>query len=199
MATTYPLEWPAGWPRTGRRTGAGARFAYITIHQAVNKVRNEFRLAGVDDWNIVISSNLELRNDGFPRSNQPKAMDPGVAIYFRRSGRQLVMASDHWDDAASNINAVALAIDGMRKMERHGGAVMVERAFAGFEALPPPVHNKPWRGVLQPGTSAIIETFTDAKRAYRRRALDLHPDRGGTAEQWAELTSAWEAAKREFG
>jgi hypothetical protein len=31
-----------------------------------------------------------------------------------------------------------MSIEGLRQMERHGGAVMLERAFDGFAALPPP-------------------------------------------------------------
>ncbi|MEP7049484.1 MAG: J domain-containing protein [Pseudomonadota bacterium] len=37
-------------------------------------------------------------------------------------------------------------------------------------------------------------TITEIKRAYRVRALDVHPDRGGSAEAFRKLHTAYESA-----
>jgi len=37
-------------------------------------------------------------------------------------------------------------------------------------------------------------TLTEIKRAYRARALETHPDRGGTAEDFRKVHSAYESA-----
>lgn len=37
-------------------------------------------------------------------------------------------------------------------------------------------------------------TLTEIKRAYRLRALETHPDRGGTAEEFRKVQSAYERA-----
>jgi len=37
-------------------------------------------------------------------------------------------------------------------------------------------------------------TLTEIKRAYRSRALETHPDRGGAAEDFRKLQSAYESA-----
>lgn len=37
-------------------------------------------------------------------------------------------------------------------------------------------------------------TLTEIKRAYRVRALETHPDRGGTAEDFRKVQSAYESA-----
>jgi hypothetical protein len=199
MTQAYPLHWPNGWPRTSleHRAHIYSKFGRnLTIAKARERLLNELRLLGAR--HVVISSNLELRNDGLPRSNQRLPDDSGVAVHFMRDDRQLVMAHDTWWQPEANINALALAISGMRQMERHGGATMLERAFAGFEALPPPGQKKPWRTVLSPSNGDAIRTLDDAKSAYRNRARLHHPDNGGTKEQMAELNLAWEAAQREL-
>ncbi|MGZ3419857.1 MAG: hypothetical protein ACXWUG_13195 [Polyangiales bacterium] len=40
-------------------------------------------------------------------------------------------------------------------------------------------------------------TLESAREAYRRRALELHPDRGGTHEQMLALNRAWEVVKKQ--
>ncbi len=64
----------------------------------------------------------------------------------------------------------------------------MERAFAGFEALPPPNGDaRHWTEVLGVGRSASQD---DIERSYRHRALNLHPDLGGSSEAMAELNAA---------
>jgi hypothetical protein len=63
--------------------------------------------------------------------------DLGLAIYFVLNGRPLAMACDCFDIAAANMRLPGLAIEAMRRLERHGGGAMMERAFSGFAALPP--------------------------------------------------------------
>lgn len=195
MTEAYPLQWPDGWPRTSsyERRMPGDKFGrYLTIAKARDRLISELRLLGVDDWDIVISSNLELRNDGLPRSQQRRISDPGVAVYFTRDGTQLCMAHDLWNAAEANINALALAISGLRQMERHGGAQMVERAFTGFAALPPPITGaRPWYEILEISPDA---SFNDIQSAYRRKAYQNHPDKGGDAEAMAAVNAAYQQA-----
>ena len=60
--TAYPLQWPAGWPRT--RMPKLSKFGNYTFEQARRELMRELNLLGAR--NVVISSNLRLRNDGFP-------------------------------------------------------------------------------------------------------------------------------------
>ncbi len=197
MTTAFPLHWPDGWPRTEprRRKSPGAKFGYrLTIAKARDRLLNELRLMGAR--NVVISSNLKLRNDGLPYSQQTRIEDEGVAVYFTREDRQMVMAHDRWWSPEANINALALAIAGMRQMERHGGATMLERAFAGFEALPAPTEEPYWMDVLDVNYSGV--TLDEAKQNYRRMAMEVHPDNGGTTEEMTRLNTAMETAQREL-
>ena len=198
MTTAYPLEWPPGWPRTAPQNlkYAGQRFGQPTIASARDRLLDELRLLGVRTP-IVLSSNLELRLDGLPRSGQRRPADPGIAVYFELKGRRLCMAYDLWDRVEDNLTALALAIHHLRGLNRHGGGHMVERAFAGFQALPSAGHrSRSWREVLE--IRAVDVDLPAVKRNYRRLAKEHHPDRGGTDALMADLNRAFRDAKQEL-
>lgn len=207
MTTAYPLSWPPGWPRTPahgqvdgkfrfRRTRwDGNRSPFWTFAEARDALLEESRKLGARS--IVLSTNFPLGRDGAPVEGKRRPDDQGVAIYFARQGRVLVMAADGFVRAEENMRSLALALEGLRQVERHGGGVMMERAFDGFAALPPPGAGRPWRVVFgindQAGvTAAAIEV------AFRRLAMTRHPDQGGTAEAMAELNAARDAALKEI-
>lgn len=193
----YPLTWPAGWKRTdyfdrkhakfGRVSRNGYGREGLSIAQATNRVCEELRRMGVDD--IVISTNLQLRLDGLPRSSQRDPDDPGVAVYWRdRHGETRCMAIDLYLRIADNLAAVAATLDAMRSIERHGGAEILNRAFTGFTALPAPGGNEHWRDVLDPD---------DPEGSYRRLRGQHHPDRGGDADEFRAVQHAWDAYQQE--
>ena len=101
---------------------------------------------GVKD--LVPSSNQPIRPDWSPYEAQRVIREPGVAVYFVRGGRHLVMAQDRYWRLVDNIRSLAMAIEGLRKMQRHGSGIMLERAFAGFAALPAPDAREPWWTIL---------------------------------------------------
>lgn len=207
----FPLAWPAGWKRTGHRTAAdfgtvhipeGAtwkRKRELTIAEATNRVLDELRRMGVAQRDVIISTNLRLRNDGLPLSKQREPEDPGVAVYWKMDGKGLVIAADCYTKIADNLAAVAATLDAMRSIKRHGGAAILERAFTGFAALPAPMTGqKPWRQVLGVGPDE-----RDPKAIcnyYRVRRGETHPDReGGNEMEFLAVQAAYEQAARELG
>lgn len=71
--------------------------------------------------------------------------------------------------------------------------MMIERAFEGFAALPPPAARDHWELLgLPPGTSVEI-----IKMRFREMAKKAHPDAGGSREQFARLADARDDAIRE--
>lgn len=211
MVDAYPLAWPEGWPRarsrkrarfsTGTREysqnggGSWLRKSDLTISQATQRVLSELQTFGVPHGEAIVSTNLELRLDGLPRSGQAQPSDPGVAVYWRRPGEAMkVMAIDLYDRVADNLAAVAATLNAMRAIERHGGAQILERAFTGFTALPAP---KKWPHVfgIKPGQ---VVTRDDIDRLFREKARTAHPDVGGSNEAMAELSAARDAALKEI-
>lgn len=88
--------------------------------------------------NAVVSTNVALRRDGLPLASAKRVDDPGVAVYFLYKGKQTCFACDRWDKVEDNIYAVAKTIDAMRGIARWGTGDMLDAAFNGFTALPPP-------------------------------------------------------------
>lgn len=205
----FPLSWPVGWKRTPPLARDRARFRKagrvrpeggwqmqreLTISEAVERVRAELERMGIHNDDLVISTNLELRLDGLPRSNQREPADPGVAVYwvdrYTRGQPPRCMAIDRYDRVADNLAAVAATLDAMRAIERHGGAAILKRAFSGFAALPAPAAES-WREVLDQA---------DPEGSYRRLRSQHHPDRtGGDSAAFQRVQRAYESYRAETG
>lgn len=198
----YPLQWPLGWKRTQLGHRREARFSSkrhdraaraLTVADGVERVLAELDAMGYGRNDTVISTNVELRLDGLPRSDRSEPGDPGAAVYWRtKGGENKVMAIDQYDRVADNLGAIAATLNAMRAIERHGGAVILERAFTGFTALPAPTAERNWWDVLQVPRQSTREAV---KTAYRGLASKHHPDKpGGSHSKMAELNAAQESA-----
>lgn len=207
MSQAYPLEWPAGWERTpahkredGRtrfqRSTGGSRCAKpITLHVATKELIEELERLGAKS--VAISTNLVLRQDGLPRSGQKAPADPGVAVYFQHEGEPMTMARDAFLRPEDNIRSLALAVNGLRQMKRHGGGTMLKRAFSGFTALPHPDQVEPivtappknWWDVLGVDQNARWSVIKGAHRGL------VKEHGGGTVE----INRAYDEAKKSRG
>lgn len=186
----YPLQWPAGWPRTNDITeGRFLKNAKrITVAEGATRIREELGRMGLSDNDQVVSTNVALRLDGFPRSDQSEPNDSGAAVYWRTArGETKCIAIDRYTRVADNLAAIAATLQAMRAIERHGGAEILDRAFTGFTALPGPAV-KAWHIVLGVKPHSPTE---EVREAYRRGRSVSHPDRGGDAETFDAIQSAW--------
>jgi hypothetical protein len=185
MTIAYPLQWPDGWPRAKAVDRKPARFQ-TTWAKTLDKLGKEVRLLGGSP--PIISSNVNLRRDGFPYADmaQDRIPDPGVAVYFTMRNKPRVMARDAHPTMHENLHSLALTIEAMRAIERHGGSLMMERAFEGFASLPAPGSASCW-DILQVKPYASRE---EIEANYRRLARERHPDAGGSDAMMAELNAA---------
>lgn len=205
MTVAYPLKWPEGWPRTP----AARRLSRYQLKATFEKARRELygQLQLLKAAGCVISCNLTLRVDGQHRTDQADNIldDPGVAIYFHLRDRPMVMASDRYQTPAANLRSVGLAVEHMRGLERHGGGHMMERAFGGFTALPPPAGGAPepinWRTELGPLPDGLddADLLLIAEKRYRDKARLAHADAGGDHTAMIRLNAAIEQARAELG
>ena len=194
----YPLQWPVGWKRVVDRKDAQFKSGgkALTIAEGTVRVLTELERLGVVRDDCVISTNVGLRMDGLPRSDQAAPVDPGVAVYWRTAAGNRVMAVDRYWKVADNLAAIAATLDAMRAIDRHGGAVVLERAFTGFTALPAP--ERPWREVLGIQAGSMPSEGTLRMR-YKVCRSDTHPDKGGAAADFDAVNKAYATACDELG
>lgn len=206
MVESYPLSWPIGRPRTAKPSRA--RFhrridkpspsglhvwkmnASITLYQGVSMVREELKRLGATD--VVISTNVKTRQDGLPYSGAREPDDHGAAVYFRLDNSVHCLACDRWDKVADNLSAVAHHVEAIRGQSRWGVGDLAQ-AFAGYRALPAMDAKKTWWALL--GFREPPKEVAAVRARWRERIADAHPDRGGNANQAAEINAAMNEAE----
>jgi hypothetical protein len=161
MTTAYPLAWPHGWPRA--RSQRAAPFK-VSPSQAKAEMYAELQRLGARD--IIVSTDQPLNRDGTATLRRSWS-DPGVAVYFKRKGKPVVLACDQFDKMPDNMRAIGKTIEAMRGIERWGASDMLDRAFTGFTALAGPAASAHWTQVL----NLPANTTRDQINAhYRERA-----------------------------
>lgn len=210
MTTAYPLAWPDGWPKTKRGNQRDTTSVFSrsrsqggswTFAETRDRLHAELRNHG--DPAPVLSTNFEVGRNGPMEGRARRPDDQGVAIYFKRRGKPYVMAADGYKEAEGNMRSLTLALEAMRQLERHGGGVMLERAYEGFTALPPPGTPsapplRPWREVFGfsdvfPDGLTTAEAIDILARRYRE-----HAKAAGLSGDLVVLNVAREAADREL-
>lgn len=164
---------------------------------------------------IVISLALEpkdLTRDQTPRSGARPRM-PGVVLSFSKrvnqpdttTGRDvsdiaLQFPCDTFDSWESNVRAIALALEALRKIDRYGVTRRNEQ-YQGWAQLPASTANNgmtpqqaaetiartsdfPW--------SSILDKHSVARDAVRQALNRSHPDRGGSQDVFVRVQKARE-------
>lgn len=188
MIEAYPLQWPVGYKRTVNRSWSKFKQSPDKVQQLL---KSQVKLLGANE--LIISSNVNLRKDGSMYTDMmaTNISDPGMAVYFKYKGKDVVMCCDTYLKPWENLYALAKGIESLRKMEQIWGvSEFLERAFTGFKALPESVgHSQAWYEILgvPPNANAV-----QIKEAYRKMAQVHHPDAGGDPSMFAKLNSAYQ-------
>jgi hypothetical protein len=217
----FPLSWPDGWKRTAPSERVYGRFNRkdreystnsvgqqtswqrtkdLSVADAVKRLIAELGRMGIPDWCLIISTNVPLRLDGYPRSDKEPS-DPGAAVYWQKPTAKdgapyRCMAIDRYTRVADNLAAIAATLEAMRAIERHGGGAILERAFLGFAALPEKA-SQHWRETLGISTTAAA-TWPLVEERFRTLAQIHHPDKGGDRNKFEEIVQARDAARLEL-
>ena len=191
-------EWPGTPTRDRRRSPFSAKWgSTLTLLDR--------ELSQLGSKNVVIQVALEdrdIRLDGFPRANA-RPEHPGVIVSLDSAYGPLSYPCDTFQDWRDNLRAIALALESLRAVDRYGVTKRGEQ-YTGWKQLG--------------GTSAAEMTAEQAAtflvdhvpgltvpflldapiehrpgfiaQAYRVAAKTLHPDAGGTAEDFKRLQEA---------
>jgi hypothetical protein len=156
---------------------------------------------------VIISVDVlagQIRRDGMLYS-KAQVNHPGVVVSLQSRFGPLRYATDAYEQQWSatmpgwqaNVRAIALALEALRAVDRHGVSKRGEQ-YAGWTALPA-------------GTSGTLRIFDSADEAlrwmrkaagggsgdglspaalYKLLARVMHPDTGGNTELWERLDAA---------
>ena len=192
-------EWLGQRTTPGRRQQARFRVGYNDTLRDL-----EYELEHLRAKDIVIQADFQLhdiRNDGWPRSNARRPVDPGVLVSFRTPTGELSFPCDRYTAWEDNLRAIALSLEALRAVDRYGVTRQAEQ-YKGWKALPPASAGSGECMTAEQAARFItaqsgifvshVKTDMDAlKRAYRQAALKLHPDRpAGSESAFAQLQQA---------
>lgn len=189
------------WP--GQRTKAPRPSPFKSKWSATTDVldREMFQLEARDVVLEMDISERNIRNDGCLRADaSPRSA--GVVLSFQSKHGPLRYPCDTFTNWQDNVRAIALALEALRKVDRYGVTPKGEQ-YAGFARLPAPGNNGDASGFssieeaarfvacgITSNWQSVLEDEGTFRRCYRMRARDLHPDRGGDAEQFKRLQKA---------
>lgn len=138
----------------------------------------------------------DIRRDGMVLAGA-KVGHPGVVVSFESRFGPLRYAADTYSGTSrypawqSNVRAVALSLEALRAVDRWGASKRGEQ-YRGWKALPATT------GVTFPSADEALRWMremdggapADARTTYRRLARKMHPDAGGTTDDWDRLDAA---------
>jgi hypothetical protein len=186
VTTAYPLSWPPTMPRAKIREKGALK---TSLAGALKNVETSIKMFSRDSSKVVsalvISSNVTLGRE--------RPTDAGVAVWFTWDRLQVCIPVDRYLTVEANLQAIHHVIEARRVELRHGTLALVRASFQGFTALPAPDTDH-WSDVLGVPKTAKVD---DIERAYRSKAKDAHPDKGGSAEAMHRLTAAKDKALAE--
>lgn len=198
----YPLCWPEDWKRTPSYSRKRATFSSygndLSVNGGINRVLQQLNLMGIKRDDVLISTNMETRLDGLPRSDARQPADPGVAVCWRKKqdAPMQCMAVDIYSTVAGNLGGIAATLEAMRAIERHGGSQVQERTFRGFAALPARTETA-WRDVMRFASDTAV-TREQVELRFKVLAKEMHPDTPtGSHDAMAALNAAKEQALKE--
>lgn len=190
MEVEHPLKWPANRARHDRYRRRHGRFGHGRVILDEARQRLVLELGRLSQrcarYAVLTYDDQQLG---------PRA-DPGAAVYFNLDDRPHCLPCDTYSELGQNVAAIAAHIEATRAVTRHGVGSVAEQ-FAGFQALPSPTMERPWRSVFNLGTATVDRATLEA--IYRRLARERHPDNGGSDSMMAELNRARDEARRELG
>ena len=202
---TEPIDrWPG--ELTVGRTHSPFKANYS---RTVDLLERELHMVGAKAIVMQIAiDEHEMRLDGRVRANA-RPQHPGVIISFTSSKLgKIRFACDRFWDWQDNVRAIALGMEALRKVDRYGITSDGEQ-YAGFRAIEAAEAARPFETVEQAAAfivhharpeadddavTAYVPLVLDdealAESFYRKAAINVHPDTGGSETEMARLNAA---------
>lgn len=195
QATFRPLgKWPGKETPSYHRKRAAFRIGYA---DRLNCLDHE--LAKLNAKDIIIQAQFEpkeIRQDGWPRSSaRPKG--PAIIVSFKGSKGPLSFPCDRYTSWEDNLYAIALSLEALRAVDRHGVTQNAEQ-YKGWQQIAAPAATSFSTALEASAWIARKASVVDGRPlsgealtfAYWTVAKTLHPDTGGDAMEFQKLQDA---------
>jgi hypothetical protein len=166
----------------------------------------ERELNHLDADNVIIGAFLretDIRQDGFPRASARTPDHPGVEVSFDSPHGRLVYATDVCETYQHNVRSIALGLASLRAVDRYGITRRGEQ-YAGWKELPagiavPAATMTPkaaaeflafHAGFEEGNEHRLLSELQLVGYAFHEAAKRLHPDKGGSADEFTQLQGA---------
>lgn len=188
-------QWP-GEPTAERKshpfrkqTSHGWMGHGVNWSSTIETLERELEQLGADDVLLQMEvTKRDIRNDGWIRADaRPKG--PGIILTFESKHGPLSYPCDTFTDWQANVRAVALSLEALRKVDRYGVTRRGEQ-YSGFTRLAAKIDGGPHEVLAKHSGLTEDEVRADPKRAYRRAAMNTHPDRGGSGSDFSDVAEA---------
>lgn len=111
--TSHSLTWPKSRKRS--KIKKHSQFGKVSISRAIDEIIATLGRMGCPSWNVIISTNVQLKSNGLPYSGRKSPDDSGVSIWWRDTdGSRKVMAIDKYNTVQDNLWAVHKTLEAMR-------------------------------------------------------------------------------------
>ncbi len=204
------------WPRTPTRERTRARFS-DDYGKTLALLDRELRQLKARD--VVVLADCaasDLRRDGSLRAGC-RLRSPGIVLCFTGKHGPVRMPCDRYDDWRDNLRAIAVSLEALRAVDRHGVTTSGEQ-YRGWSALPPAIEmptseftsaedaaeflmRTAWgeRDRWQCMVVDVVSLVECLALVYRDAARKAHPDQGGSNELMAKVNRAKEFFARAGG
>jgi hypothetical protein len=186
-------------PPAGPRRRSPFSANYSDTRHILNRELTEIRASAV-----VIQLDCDerqIRQDGMPKSDC-RTRSPRVIISCESKWGPLSYPCDAFNKWEDNLRAIALALQALRLVDRYG-VTQTGQQYRGWKAItyrgddqfPNAQAAAEWFGKLDPvklPASRLLQNAQAVEDAYRAAAKVYHPDHGGTADKFAQVTAAVE-------
>lgn len=200
------------WPGKENADPIRSQFSR-TYKQTLNDLQHELYKAAAVEGSLIVEMWVEpkdIRLDGQLRASA-RVFKPGIIFRFSRfTGRRIKRSDgsvrhetqdvsypcDAFNTWQDNLRAIALSMESLRRVERYG--VFKYDEIITRLALPSAEGKSTTREdaaafIAQHSGFAMGDILTDVGTkvaAYRKAAIELHPDRGGNHDTFLKLQEA---------
>lgn len=207
---------PTTWPQDSTVARKSSPFQHrgraTAFGQTMALLESELKhVKAKEVWLKTGHSPDDIRLDGNLRSDSRTPKHPGVILLFQKAAGwnaeearyeyvEMRMPCDTFVDWKTNVRAIALALEALRKIDRYGVATGAQ--YAGYKALPAGdigvngfspelaadfIAKAAGMGNVPSIATSIIQNSPFAESVYKTAAKSLHPDKGGDAKEFAKL------------